>query len=106
MTSLQAGQRVTVALPRVTLDGIVFQAAGPQKVIVAVPDRGKGTVLRTVAVDVVSERETDGALDDELRKLIRRTPSTARGGANAGKGAGGAGQAGHNRSPAHRTTGR
>jgi alpha-acetolactate decarboxylase len=107
MTPLQQGQLVTVTVAgeRVALEGIVFQAPSQQKVVVAVPDRARGAVLRTVTRDALTEREEEGANDEALRRLIRRTPSSVRGGAFNSTGTG-SGQSGHNRAPAHRPTGR
>jgi hypothetical protein len=105
MTMLSQGQLVKVAGARVTLDGVVLRPEGSQKVIVAVTDRDRGVVLRTVARSAISERTEAGPNDEALQALIRRTPSTGRGGAPGG-GAGGGGQRGHTRAPAHRATGR
>jgi hypothetical protein len=103
--SLREGQLVTVAGQRRSLDGIVFDTPSARKVVVAVPDDARGPVLRTVQRDALTERTEPSEHDDALRALIRRTPSTRRGGQGGGSGAGG-GSRGHNRPPAHRTTGR
>jgi len=105
MDALRAGQLVTVATGGPELDGIVFDVPSPQKLVVAVVDAQRGPVLRTVAVDTVSEREEAGPRDAALQGLIRRTPPAARGAGAAGKGAVQA-RRGHVRGAAHRSTGR
>jgi hypothetical protein len=105
MDSLLEGQLVTVAGARSSIDGIVFDVPSARKVVVAVQDSARGPVLRTVDRKAVTERADPGEHDDALRQLIRRTPSTRRGGPPRGSGSGG-GARGHNRAPAHRTTGR
>src|SRR3954447_18241987 len=104
METLLEGQLVTVAREGGALDGIVFDPASPTKVIVAVNDPKRGPVLRPFHRGTLSERTEDGPHDDALRALIRRTPSTQRG----GKGGGGGVQArrAHTRAATHRTTGR
>jgi hypothetical protein len=105
MDSLLEGQLVTVAGKGAPVDGIVFDAPSALKVVVAVQDSQRGAVLRTVERKALSERAEEGPHDEALRRLIRRTPSTQRGGRAGGQGAGGGGR-GHSRPPAHRTTGR
>ena len=87
------------------LDGIVFDLPSRTKVVVAVMDRGRGPVFRTVNPDVLSERAGEGADDRALRMLIRRTPTPNRGAARDGAGVG-ASRAGHSRGAMHRTTGK
>jgi hypothetical protein len=105
MDSLQEGQLVTVTGERSAVDGIVFDVPSARKVVVAVQDAARGPVLRTVERKTLTERADPGEHDEALRQLIRRTPSTRRGGPPRG-GASGGGSRGHNRAPAHRTTGR
>jgi len=106
MSSLREGGLVTVTEGEGrTLDGIVFQIAGPHKLVVAVPDPARGAVLRTFPDAAVTEREEPRPGDPALERLIRRTPATPRGGRHAG-GAGGHGRAGYARGRAHRTTGK
>lgn len=105
MEPTTAGQLVTVAGSGRQVDGIVFDAPSSTKVVVAVIDRGRGPVFRTVAPSLLSERTLEGPHDRALRLLIRRTPSpaggTGRGGASAEQG-----RSGHTRATMHRTTGR
>ncbi len=88
------------------LDGIVFDVPSQNKVIVAVVDRAKGPVFRTVDPSAISAREEPGNQDAPLRALIRRTPlpnrSSGRGGESGGTGR----AAGFKRGAAHRATGR
>ena len=105
METTSPGDLVTVAGDGPKLDGIVFDTPSATKVVVAVVDRGRGPVFRTVHPRTLSERAAEGADDRALRLLIRRTPPPTRGGA---RGAGGAGQgrSGHTRAAMHRTTGK
>jgi hypothetical protein len=105
MESLREGQLVTIADESgKVLEGIVFQAASHLKVVVAVPDKRRGAVFRTFHPRTLTERETPGADDEALSRLIRRTPATARGGPRAGSGAG-QGLRGVTRSRPHRSNG-
>ena len=105
MQQTRAGDLVTVTGDGPTLDGIVFDIPSRTKAVVAVVERGRGPVFRTVHRNVLTERSAGGADDRALRMLIRRTPGPARGAVGNGTGAGG-GRAGHTRGAAHRTTGR
>jgi hypothetical protein len=105
MESTSPGDLVTVAGDGPKLDGIVFDAPSTTKVVVAVVDRGRGPVFRTVHPRTLSERTAEGADDRALRLLIRRTPPPARGGARGGSGVG-QGRSGHARAAMHRTTGK
>jgi hypothetical protein len=105
MVSPRAGELVTVAAPGGERDGIVVQIPSPNKVIVAVTDAARGAVMRTFPPESLSAREEAGVDDEALRRLIRRTPSGSRGRPSGPGGTGGGAQA-HNRSPAHRATGR
>jgi hypothetical protein len=105
MTSFSEGDLVTVTGEHRDRDGIVFHVASRSKVLVAVPDDARGAVMRTFDPKVLAERTTDGAHDEALRMLIRRTPSAGRGDPRAQNGPGG-GRSGHTRAPAHRATGR
>ena len=104
MGQIAAGQLVKVATPGPQIDGIVFDVPSASKVLVAVIDRAKGPVLRSVAADAVSEREQEGPDDAALQLLIRRTPATSRGGGSGGTGV--QGSSGHSRATGHRTTGK
>ena len=88
-----------------TLDGIVFDTPSRTKVVVAVVDRAKGPVFRTVHPDALSARAEEGPDDRALRLLVRRTPPPNRGAARGGAG-GESARAGHTRTAMHRTTGK
>jgi len=105
MESTSAGELVTVAGDGPELDGIVFDTPSAMKAVVAVVDRGRGPVFRTVHPRTLRERAAEGADDRALRLLIRRTPAPARGATRDGAGAG-QGRAGHARAAMHRTTGK
>jgi len=100
-----AGDRVRVAAGGPDVDGIVVDVPSASKVVVAMMDRARGPVLRTVHRDALSERADAGPDDRALQLLVRRTPPAARGAARGGAGAG-SGRAGHRRAATHRTTGR
>src|SRR3954453_4824831 len=79
MSSLREGGLVTVTEGEGrTLDGIVFQIAGPHKLVVAVPDPARGAVLRTFPDAAVTERE-------EPRPGGPGRPGTGGGGAGGGR---------------------
>jgi hypothetical protein len=105
MEHTSAGELVTVASGGPKLDGIVFDTPSRTKVVVAVVDRERGPVFRTVHPDTLSERADEGTDDKALRLLIRRTPQPTRG---SGRGGGDAerARAGHTRTAMHRTTGK
>jgi hypothetical protein len=105
MESTSPGQLVKVAGARRPIDGIVFDTPSSTKVVVAVIDRGRGPVFRTVHPSALSERDDAGPDDRALQLLIRRTPDPKRGG---GRGSTGSEQAhaGHTRTAMHRTTGK
>jgi hypothetical protein len=105
MEPTSAGELVKVADGGPVRDGIVFEIASRSKVVVAVVDRKRGPGFRTVHPDALSERTEEGPDDRALHLLIRRTPSTARGAARGGTGAG-PGTPGHKRAAMHRTTGK
>lgn len=88
------------------LDGIVFDTPSHTKVVVAVVDRGRGPVFRTVHPRTLSERAEAGADDRALSLLIRRTPPPSRGGVRGGSGPGQGRADGHARAAMHRTTGK
>jgi hypothetical protein len=100
------GDLVKVATGGPQIDGIVFDLLGDAKVVVAVMDRGRGPVMRTVERKALSERDGAGPDDRALELLIRRTPPTAHGAARGGSGPGLGGAAGHARAAMHRTTGK
>jgi len=105
MDTTTAGQLVKVATGGPQLDGIIFDTPSHSKVVVAVVDRARGPVLRTVHPSSLSERTQEGPDDRALRLLLRRTPPPA---GATGRGAAGAtrGRSGHARAAMHRTTGR
>ncbi|WCB94746.1 hypothetical protein DSM104299_03485 [Baekduia alba] len=105
MEKTEAGDLVKVATGRRETDGIVFDVPSGAKAIVAVVDRDRGPVMRTVELKDLTEREEAGPDDTALQMLIRRTPGGVRGAARAGSGPGQA-RAGHRRAAMHRTTGK
>jgi hypothetical protein len=105
MEKIEAGDLVKVTTGRRETDGIVFDVSGANKVIVAVVDRDRGPVMRTVDPGDLAARAEDAPSDRALRALIRRTQGGGRGGASAGTGAGQA-RTGHRRAAMHRTTGK
>ena len=80
MESIGAGELVKVADGGPEVDGIVFDTPSSSKIIVAVIDRARGPVFRTVHASTVSARTEEGPDDRALRLLFagRRRPSTAR----------------------------
>jgi hypothetical protein len=107
MESMSTGELVTIADDDGGREqnGIVFDTPSHSKVIVAVVDRSRGPVFRTVHPSTLSERTEESPDDRALRLLIRRTPPPVHGAARGGN-AGGRGQPGHPRGAAHRPTGR
>jgi hypothetical protein len=105
MESIGAGDLVKVADDGRELDGIVFDTPSSSKVIVAVIDRTRGPVFRTVHPSTLSPRTEDSPDDRALRLLVRRTPPPVHGAARGGS-SGGPARAGHFRGAAHRPTGR
>jgi hypothetical protein len=105
MQSTSTGELVTLATGGPQLDAIVFDTPSRTKVVVAVVDRAKGPVFRTVDPDTLSPRADEGPDDKALRLLIRRTPAPTRG-SNRGGGAAERARAGHTRAAMHRTTGK
>ena len=105
MEPTRAGDLVTFDSGGPQLDAIVFDLPSSGKVVIAVVDRERGPVLRTVDATSLSERAEAGASDKALQLLIRRTPApshvSARGAAGSGKG-----RPGHARASMHRTTGK
>jgi hypothetical protein len=105
MELIGAGDLVTVATGGPEIDGIVFDVPSDSKAVVAMMDRERGPVLRTVQRETLTERTEEGPDDRALRLLVRRTPAAVRaGGPNAGGGV--RGRAGHARASSHRTTGK
>lgn len=94
-----------VAIGRREIDGIVFDVPGGTRVIVALVDRERGPVMRTVELKDLIERTEAGPDDRALQMAIRRTPGGVRSAARAGSGPGQA-RAGHKRAAMHRTTGK
>jgi hypothetical protein len=106
MEQPSGGELVTVARKGGARDGIVFDVPSASKVVVALSDRTRGPILRTVHPSELTERSEAGPHDQALRQLIRRTPAAARGGPQGGNGPGSGPRGGHTRAPAHRATGR
>jgi hypothetical protein len=100
-----AGDLVKVATGGPQIDGIILNVLSDAKAVVAVIDRARGPVLRTVDRKALTERTEAGPDDAALQLLIRRTPPAARGVATGGSGAV-SGRAGHTRAATHRPTGR
>ena len=105
MDSLRAGDLVRVADGGPELDGVVFDTPSRTKTVVAVVDRDRGPVFRTVHPDTLTAREAEGDQDAALKALVRRTPPPGRSTARGGQGAG-PGSSGHKRAMMHRTTGK
>jgi hypothetical protein len=105
MEEIAAGDLVKVATAGPQIDGIVFDLPSASKVVVAVIDRGRGPVMRTVRRDALTERAEEGPDDRALRLLVRRTPHAVHAAARGGNGPG-QGRAGHSRAAMHRTTGK
>jgi hypothetical protein len=105
MEPTSAGDLVKVDSGGPQLDGIVFDVPSHSKVVVAVVDRGRGPVFRTVHPSTLSERTDEGPDDRALRLLVRRTPPPVHASARAGA-SGGRGRPGHSRGASHRTTGK
>jgi hypothetical protein len=105
MEQLRAGDLVRVPTPGPLIDGIVFDMPSASQVIVAVIDRSRGPVFRTVHRTELTARTEAGPDDRALQLLIRRTSPAVRG---AARGAAGPGlrRAGHTRGATHRSTGR
>jgi hypothetical protein len=106
MDSANAGELVKVAGGGPELDGIVFDTPSKTKVVVAVVDRTRGPVFRTVHPKALSERTEEGPDDRALQLLVRRTPSPGRSGSGRGGARAGRALPGHERGAAHRPTGR
>jgi hypothetical protein len=105
MESTAAGSLVKVATGGAQIDGIVFDVPSASKVVVAVMDRARGPVLRTVELKALSERTEAGDDDRALQLLVRRTAPASRGTGRSG-GPSGSGRTAHTRGAAHRPTGR
>jgi hypothetical protein len=99
------GDLVTVSTGGPVIDGIVFDLPSDAKAVVAVMDRRRGPVLRTVERTRLAERTAAGPDDRALQLLVRRTPQPTRGAARGANGTG-PGRAGHGRATMHRTTGK
>ena len=87
------------------IDGIVFDTPSAAKVVVAVIDRKRGPMFRTVNEKALTTREEDGPDDRALRLLVRRTPRPVSDGAQ-GATVGRQGRSGFKSGTAHRATGR
>ena len=101
----EVNQLVQVSTGGPPVDAIVVGVPSGHKAVVALVDPQRGAVLRTVDVATLSERDAEGPQDAALHALIRRTPTTARGGRGGATG-GTQGRPGHGRSTMHRTTGK
>ena len=94
-----AGTTFVFPLPAATEKKTVAQ------VVVAVMDRGRGPVMRTVARTALTDRAEAGPDDQALRFLVRRTPPPVHTAARGGSGREQR-RAGHKRAAMHRTTGK
>jgi hypothetical protein len=105
MDQIGAGDLVKVDLGGPQCDGIVFDLPSASKVVVAMMDRRRGPVMRTVPRAALTPRAEAGLDDRALQLLVRRTPPPVHA---AERGANGPGQrrAGHARAAMHRTTGK
>jgi hypothetical protein len=106
MESVAIGDLVRVSGTGPELDGLVFDTPSRTKVVVAVIDKAKGPVFRTVHPEVLTEREAEGPDDAALRSLVRRTPAPSHGGGRGGSVGRKGSSGGFSRGPAHRPTGR
>jgi hypothetical protein len=100
-----SGQLVKIAGTGTEIDGIVFDTPSATKVVVAVIDRKRGPMFRTVNAKAVRTREEEGPDDRALRLLVRRTPRPVSDGAQ-GATVGRQGRSGFKSGTAHRATGR
>jgi hypothetical protein len=105
MESTTVGELVKVATAGPLIDAIVFDTPSVHKAVVALVDRKRGPVLRTVDVSALSAREEAGPDDRALQALIRRTPAPAHAAARGSAGVG-RGHDAHSRGASHRTTGK
>jgi hypothetical protein len=105
MEPTAASDQVTVETGHARIDGIVADMPSASKAVVAVMDRRRGPVLRTVLRTALAEREDAGPDDRALRLLVRRSAPAARGDARGGSPVG-HGRAGHTRAAMHRPTGK
>jgi hypothetical protein len=105
MESTGVGDLVKVQTSGPQIDGIVVDVLKGSKAVVAVIDRTRGPVLRTVSQDALAERTEAGADDRALQLLVKRKTGATRGGGRADAGAV-TGRAGHTRATMHRTTGK
>src|SRR3954447_9850213 len=105
MDELAAGDLVKVATAGPQIEGIVFDLPSDSKAVVAVMDRSRGPVMRTVQRSALTERADAGPDDRALELLVRRTPHPVHAAARGGSGPG-QGHAGHKRAAMHRTTGK
>jgi len=105
MEQIGKGDLVKVATAGPVIDGIVFDVPSASKVVVAVIDRTRGPVMRTVDRKALTDRAEVGPDDRALRLLVRRTPPAVHSAARDGAAAG-ARRAGHTRAAMHRTTGK
>jgi hypothetical protein len=105
MEPIRAGELVKIVADGREDDAIVFDTPSATKVVVAVVDRRRGPLFRTVHPQALAERSEAGPDDAALRRLLRRTSLPAHPHGRAGAGAW-HGRAGHTRPPTHRATGR
>src|SRR4051794_14107077 len=105
MEQIGAGDPVKVDIGGPQIDGIVFDLPSASKVVVAIVDRKRGPVMRTVPRTTLTPRAEAGRDDRALELLVRRTPPAVHPSARGANGPG-QGRAGHARAAMHRTTGK
>src|SRR3954462_4825334 len=105
MEQIGAGDLVKVDSGGPQIDGIVFDVPSASKVVVAIVDRKRGPVMRTVPRTALTPRAEAGGDDRALQLLLRRTPPAVHHAARGANGPG-HGRAGHARASGHRTTGK
>jgi hypothetical protein len=105
MEQIAAGDLVKVDTAGPQIDGIVFDVPSASKVVVAMMDRKRGPVMRTVPRAALVDRAEAGRDDRALQLLVRRTPPPVHAAARGGSGPGQQ-RAGHARAAMHRTTGK
>ena len=105
MEPIAVGSLVSVDTGRTQTDGIVFDLPSDTKAVVALMDRSRGPVMRTVARTALSGRAEASDNDRALQLLVRRTAPAARGGGPGGSKVRGTRDA-HGRAATHRPTGR
>src|SRR3954462_3644957 len=105
MEQLGAGDLVKVATAGPQIDGIVFDVPSASKVVVALMDRRRGPVMRTVQRASLTDRAEDGPDARAFGLPWGRSPPAVHTAARGGSGPG-QGRARYTRAAMHRPTGR